>query len=402
MHIAYLHYLYGQDSALNHVRQFSAAARRLGHRLDVVAMNLAPPERRPHGAASRPWLRIRAAIKRRLSRYLHEVKELAWNPRYVAREIRLLRALGCPDVLLVRDDALTASCVPVARRLDLPLVLEVNAPAAEAGLYLDQYWHLPGVAGWLERWKLRRADGVTVVSGALRDYLVERHDLSAAKVTVVPNGADLERFRPDVAADPQLPAAFLERGGGPVVGFVGSFQAWHGSELLAEMIAAVAAARPGVRFLLVGGGPGLAALRARTAALGARVHSTGPVPHARVPGLVAALDVAVVPQAGFYMSPLKVIEWMAAGRAVAAPRLGPLEELIDDGEHGLLFPPGDRAALIRAVLTLIDDPDLRARLGAAAAARARADLSWSDNARRVLAACEAAIARHGERRKRAA
>lgn len=388
MHIAYLHYLYGDASALNHVRQFAEAARQLGHRVDVHAMNLGPSVDDGDGGPPAPssvGQRLRGVLKRHLGYFLHEPKELVWNLTYMRRETELLRREP-PDVLLVRDHTLTASAPTVARRLGLPLVIEVNAPAAEAGLYLDDYLHLPWISEWLEGHKLRRADAVTVVSGALRDFLVKQHGLSPDTFDVVPNGADLERFHPELPSDPDLPDNL--RGDAPVVGFVGSFEKWHGTDLLAAMVCRVGEARDDVHFLLVGDGPERVDVERATAGLGDRVHFTGKVPHSRVPGLVAAFDVGVVAEAGFYMSPLKLFEWMAAGRAAVAPCYGPLEEVIDDGVHGLLFPPRDIDTLCGAVLRLLDDGALRQRLGRAAAERAHGSLSWQDNARRVLAACE--------------
>ena len=112
------------------------------------------------------------------------------------------------------------------------------------------------------------------------------------------------------------------------------------------------------------------------------------------PGLVASLDVGVMPESNFYGSPLKVIEWMAAAKAVVAPSYAPLTDVIDHGVHGLLFAPGDLSSLVASVIQLIDEPHLRHSLGRAAAARVRAELTWTDNARRVLSACEAARQRH--------
>jgi glycosyltransferase involved in cell wall biosynthesis len=486
MRIAYLHYLYGDDTALHHVRQFAAAAAALGHQIEVHAINLAPPpltlpplapppvrpgaaagsSRRPAATVTR---RLRWAARQRLGRYLHEPKELVWNALYVHHELALLAASPRPDVLLVRDHALTASTAVVASRLGLPLVYEINAPAAELALYFDEHLHLPLVAGWLEGFKLRRADAVTTVSTALREHLLVRHRLrgwAADKIVVVPNGADLAAFRPDnepsalargllgigagnsggaecagesgrarraadtgcVSATGPARAVGGERGmlmaarvveasganeangganganggggdghgtgaGEAVIGFVGSFQKFHGVELLADMALRVAALRQRVRFLLVGDGPGAAAVRHRLAPLGERVVMTGAVPHAAVPGLVAAFDVGVLPETSFYACPLKVIEWMAAGKAVVAPRHGPLGEVLVDGEEGLLFPPRDLGALVAAVVRLVDRPALRRRLGAAAAARAGASLAWTDNARRVVAVLDQARGR---------
>jgi glycosyltransferase involved in cell wall biosynthesis len=389
MHIAYVHYLIEEDTGRHHAAQFAEAARSLGHRVDVHAMNFASSA--PAGASRRAVLR--SLLKGRLSYWLHEPKEILWNPLYVRREIRLLQDAR-PEVLLVRDHLLTASCVSVARRLGIPLVLEFNAPAEESGLYLREYMHLPWVGRTLERYKVRRADALTVVSTTLKSLMVRNYKVNPERVTVVPNGADLSRFRPDAIPDPEVtwPA-----GAGPVIGFVGSFRTWHGTGMLAAMVREIARARPATCFLLVGDGPELAAVRAALGSLGPRVRFTGRVPHGRVPGLTAAFDIGVLPETLFYGSPLKVVEWMAAGRGIVAPGYAALADIVEDGAHALTFRPGDAGEFTRAVLRLVDDAGLRSRLGRAAALKASTSLSWADNARRVVGACHQAVLRRAGR-----
>ena len=385
MHLAYLHYLCDGASGLNHVRQFATAAQALGHELDVYAMNLAPRDASGSAGSSAAWT-LREGLKKRFGRYLHEPKELYWNIRYARRETKLLQSKR-PDVLLVRNHLLTASCVWVARRLELPLVIELNAPAAESRLYWDEYSHVPLVPEWLEAWKLRRADSVTVVSTALKNHVIDQYSLSESKLTVVPNGADVATFHPDAAPDPEVSSQLADA---TVVGFVGSFQKFHGSDLLGRMAQQLGSARTDVAFLFVGEGPEVHALRQQTKSLGGRIIFTGGVQHSRIPGLVACMDIGVMPQSNFYGSPLKVLEWMAAGKAVVAPRYGPLEEIMEDGVEGLLFPPEDHAALIDCVTRLAERPDLARSLGQAAAARVRSSLTWEHNASRVLQACQQA------------
>jgi glycosyltransferase involved in cell wall biosynthesis len=392
VHIAYLHYLSESDTAQHHVRQFVSAARGLGHIVDVYPMNPGTGGEAAHDSAGLSQ-RLRQSLKRHLSYALHEVKEVALNVGYVRQERRLLETRR-PDVLLVRDAGFTVSYFHASRRLGIPLAMEVNAPAAESRLYLDQYWHLPIVPEWLEAVKIRHADAVIVVSSALRDHLAERSGRPPEQFVVAPNGADPHRFHQALVPDPDVERAL---GGGPVVGFVGSFQKFHGSELLATLMTEVTAARPAARFLLIGDGPDAGAVERRARELGGRALFQGRVSHEQIPRLVAAFDVGVMPESNFYGSPLKVLEWMAAGRGVVAPAYGPLRELIEDGVDGLLFPPGDAQGLVRAVLRLTDDRELRQRLGRAAAARVRSSLTWRHNAARVLGACEHAIASHQRR-----
>jgi glycosyltransferase involved in cell wall biosynthesis len=138
---------------------------------------------------------------------------------------------------------------------------------------------------------------------------------------------------------------------------------------------------------VVGDGPARAALERQAAASGLadRVRFTGLQGREEIPALVAGFDVALQPRVVDYASPLKIFEYMAAGRAIVAPDQENIREILSDGETALLFDPSRPEAMWQAILRLAGDADLRHRLGAAAAAEiARRDLTWSGNARRVV------------------
>jgi glycosyltransferase involved in cell wall biosynthesis len=385
MRISYLHYLYDEPSGMLHVEQFAAAARRLGHDVRVHAMNLAPHNGNgvPLAHAAREWL------KPVLSRYLHEPKELMWNPRYVARELACVRA-DQPDVLLVREHHLTFAEVVVRAITGVPLVLEINAPADESAAYFDEYAHVPGAGALTERLKLRYADRIVVVSEALRQFLAHSRGVAADKIVANPNGADCDRFRPDV--DGTAVRRHYGFADDIVVGLVASLQPWHGPDLIKGVLAALA--RPGLRFLLVGSGRGWADLRqwVETHAWASNIAFAGGVAHDQVPAHVAAMDIALVPEAGFYQSPLKVFEYMAAARAIVAPAYEPLKEVIRHESDGLLFTPRDLRSCVASIERLAGDAALRQRLAASARQRVTAELTWEHNAQRVVDACAAALA----------
>lgn len=385
MHLAYFHFLGPGAPGLVHVNEFAAATRGLGNRLDVHAMKLDPGFRA--GGSGEPG---GASTMRRLaSRYLHEPRKVIENVPFSHRQREILKR-SAPDVVLVRNHTFEASCGWVSRLLRLPYVIEFNAPAFESRRYFDQYAHLPRLPEALESWKLRQADSVTVVSSDLKSHIVATHHLEPTKVFVNPNGANTESFSPGNPRDSEVNARFA---GSPVVGFVGSFQKWHGIDLLSGLVMRLARRFPEARFLFVGSGPCLTSLKEDTAPLGERVLFTGRVEHERVPGLVSSLDVAVMPESNPYGSPLKVLEWMAAGRTIVAPQYGPLEDIIDSEIHGRLFPPGNQEALVAAVSELMENQELRTSLGLAAAARVSAELTWEHNAERALEACRFAVQR---------
>lgn len=389
MNLAYIHYLAGDAPALSHVNQFREAARGLGHRVDLLAPESA--SRELPGPADAP-----SPARRLAARYGREPRLLARNLGRRRREEEALREMNC-DLVLARHDLLTCSAAVAARHLDLPLVLEVNAPVAESRLYFDEYWHMPIVAERMEAWLLRQADGVTVVSSALKRHLDERTAGRGVEPVVVPNGVDTDLFHPRVPLDAEVVERLQHR---PVVGFVGSFQRFHGADLLAQTMEQLAEKRPDIGFLLVGDGPDAEAARQCATQLGDRALFLGNVPHARVPGLVRCIDIALLPATASYCSPLKIMEWMASGCAVVAPATDPMHEVIEHGVEGLLFTPGDRRGLIAAIERLADEPGLRTKLGEAATRRARLELTWTDNARRILEVCETARERWRARKRR--
>ena len=385
MHLGYLHFLGPEAPGLIHVDEFVRATRALGHRIDVHAMRHGPGRGSSNGQSSRQVSKLR----RSASRYLHEPKKVLENLPFSVRQRGMLHK-EMPDVVLVRNHTFEASSRWVTRSLGLPHVIEVNAPALESRVYFDQYAHLPVIPEVLEGWKLRRADSLTVVSSSLKSHFVETLEVEPEKVFVNPNGANVESFGRDLPCDSEVTARFDRH---VVVGFVGSFQEWHGIGLLSSMMVRLASIHPDIRFLFVGAGPSMSSLQEDAGALGERVLFTGRVDHGRLPGLVSCLDIAVMPESNPYGSPLKVLEWMAAGTSVVAPRYGPLEDIIDSDVHGLLFPPKDLEALVAAVSMLVDNPELRRRLGQAAADRVCRELTWEHNADRALEACRFALRR---------
>jgi glycosyltransferase involved in cell wall biosynthesis len=141
----------------------------------------------------------------------------------------------------------------------------------------------------------------------------------------------------------------------------------------------------------VGEGPAREDLerRARAAGVFERVHFAGRRDHDRIPALLPAFDVALLPAINPYASPLKLHEYMASSLPVLAPDQPNLREILGDGENALLVPPEDGPALTSALGRLVGDPDLRRRLGEAARRTiVERDLTWRGNARRVIRAVQ--------------
>jgi glycosyltransferase involved in cell wall biosynthesis len=179
-----------------------------------------------------------------------------------------------------------------------------------------------------------------------------------------------------------------------VVGFSGTFGLWHGIPTLARALPRIVAARPTVHWLLIGDGPlrPLVDNAIREHHVEERVSLPGLVPHAEMPGYLAACDIVISPHAKqadggeFFGSPTKLFEYMAAGRPIVASGVGQIANVLEDERSALLVPPDDTDALCDAILRLVDDACLRSRLGQTARVAAVERHTWRQNAERVLAA----------------
>jgi len=328
------------------------------------------------------------------------------DPRYVAQLVHWLTLVGYSrdlvdaaarvpaDVVYHRYALGSYAGLELARRLDVPLVLEFNG----SEIWAMQHWgsgRLPLLGGLaaLERRNLTDASLIVVVSDPLQDQLVGQ-GIDRNRILVNPNGVDLEMLADARSRSPAEWRARLELPDAPTVGFVGTFGLWHGVKLLPELIERVAALAPQARWVLIGGGPLHSEVADEIGRRGFadRVALTGIVPRTRAPELLAACDICVSPHVPnpdgtpFFGSPTKLFEYMGLGRAIVASDLDQIGEVIDDGRTGLLTPPGDVPAAARAVARLLDDEDLRGRLGAAALREAEERYSWDAHVRRILEA----------------
>ena len=210
----------------------------------------------------------------------------------------------------------------------------------------------------------RRADAVVAVSPTDRLRMIELERIPPDKVVVVPNGIP---DRP--VGDPEY--ARQELGLTPsdsVVGTVCGLRPEKELETALRALGRLASQRPGLRFLVVGDGPERTRLERLADELGVPTTFLGHRPNDEVPDLLAAMDVLVL-SSRFEGMPLAVLEWMAAGKAIVASRVGGIPAILEDGKEAFLIPPRDYISFANAIELLLDDPAERQRLGEAAQRR---------------------------------
>ena len=389
----------GDKGASVHVREFVTALARHGHEIVLLCANLGEGNAPPPGtlieipvetdvsALEREclgWGLPLTALDDQTTR--RELQRLAYDRSFCAHALAAFVKQGFrPDFIYERHALFHSAGGTVARSLGIPRILEVNAPLIREqeqfrGLVLKDIATIAEIASF------READCIIAVSDEIARF-VGSCGIEAKKILTVPNGVDTDFFNPNVGG-----AAIRQRygiGNNPVIGFIGSFKPWHGIDFLIDGFIAMAHKHPDVHLLCVGEGPELTRAKERIALRGLdrRAFFTGRIPHADVPGHLAAMDISVAPylsQANFYFSPLKIVESLAVGTPVVAPRIGQIEMLVDDEETGLLFEPDDNNDFVEKALSLIADEERRRLMSERARTRANSDFSWEKAGGRVL------------------
>ncbi len=313
-----------------------------------------------------------------------------------------------PDLIHAHSPALNGlAALRVGRRRRLPVVYECRAFWEDAAT--DHGTSREGGARYrltraLESHVFRRADAVTCICEGLRQDIQAR-GIPVAKLTVIPNAVDAERFALDVAKDESL-ARELGLDDALVLGFIGSFYSYEGLDLavsavslLGENPARRSSGRGPVHLLLVGGGPQEAQLQEQVAGLGVadRVHFTGRVPHAAVERYYSLVDILVYPRRSMRLTelvtPLKPLEAMAQGKLVLASDVGGHRELIRHGTNGRLFPADDASALASAVGSMLDDRASWDAQRVAGRCFVEQERTWSRSVRRYVDVYERLLCR---------
>lgn len=388
----------GKSGGAIHLRSFVRALGEVGHEVSVVCSCASSPasleaelQARVQPAPRTPWnhsfSHAIAAGNRflgRSTRHNPDAVRVLHNLRFLKVAADAARQFG-PDFIYERYTLWGLAGLRLAKARSIPLVLEVNAPLAYEQERYRAGLTCPPLAGWVERRIWRKADLVIAISESLRRRL-EEAGVAPARTRILPNAADARLFHLNLEGESVRNRFNLH--GRFVVGFVGAFRPWHGVDLMLDGFEEFHREDSSSHLLLVGDGPSrpLYEDKVRKMKLQEAVTFVGGVAHEDVPGFLAAMDVAVAPYPAvedFYYSPLKLFEYMAAGRAVVASRIGQVAEIIVDGVTGLLFDPGDRSGLVSSIRSLRRDAERRIELGRRAA-EACSEHTWNRNAARVI------------------
>ena len=282
------------------------------------------------------------------------------HPAQMSAAIKIGRYLRRQKIDVLSSHQFRASMVasPLAKLAGVPVTIETP--------HIRELWRTrwPKSSFAIDRLAGRFVDFYVAVSESNAQFLIEKKRLPASKIRVIHNGSDLSRFNPGHPAPPELRRSLGFGESDPVVVLIGRLEAQKGHAVLLEALPSVIERFPNLRLVCVGEGALRPELERRVAELRLQssVRFVGFQPNA--PDWFALSAFCVLPS--FYEGlPLVAIECLAAGRAMIATAVDGSPEVIVNGKTGLLVPAGDSAALSEALLKLLSNPELCARLAVA-------------------------------------
>lgn len=238
----------------------------------------------------------------------------------------------------------------------------------------------------VRRWIDRRLDPITDayfgVAEAQRPFMVGELGFPDDKITIVHNGVDPAPFAPPASRPPDR---------APTVGILAALRPEKDHATFLRAAARVVAARPEIRFLIVGDGPCRNEIEALITELGLDDHVllTGSRPD--VAHLLHSMDVVALSSHTVECFPMALLEAMAAARPAVCTAVGGIPEMLVDGVTGLLVPPRDPQALADGLLDVLSDPERARKMGRAGRERVESEFTLDRSVRATQDALDTVV-----------
>ncbi len=344
----------------NHVLHLAAELLRLGHEV-VVVTHRAPPM--PNGATGQvespvPVERLAGSL------LVFREHDIAIDPRMVA-SFKALLDRSRFDIVHGQSEGsyLVYEALAVARQRGIVTVLTRhsmirNKPAIVRPFLVS-----------LTKLLARRADGLIAVSHACAEESAGFPGL----MRVIPNGVDLGEFKPMPVERDRLRAELGFAADDVVLGYVGRLHTTKGIPLLLDVFDGLRHDDPRLKLLLAGPGPLRDSIAERAAASAGAIRLLDPLPFDKIAALLNVFDVFVFPSKGEAFG-ISLLEAMACGLPLVAFGRWGVKDLVRDGETGLLA--DDPTDFVKKLRFLVDDGQLRGKLGEAARKKVEVVFSW--------------------------
>lgn len=281
--------------------------------------------------------------------------------------------------------------IKYAMEKQIPFILEYNG----SEVWASENWGGRVLKGYtiskkIELLTFQKADLIVCVSSPLKDQLIDL-GIDPQKILVNPNGVNPDMYYPEVEG-----ITIRKKYGIPsdkiVVGFIGTFGAWHGADILAEAFVQALKSNQNIHLLLIGDGIKMPEVKAIIKSAGIEVSCTitGIVPQSEGPNYLAGCDILVSPQTRnpdgtpFFGSPTKLFEYMAMGKAIITSNMDQMAEIFKNEETAILCEPGNIKELAEAIRRLAENKSLRQKLGRNARIEVCSNYTWKKHTEKII------------------
>lgn len=368
-----------------HIREMIRAFEGEGHTVVPLIMGGHEAPEEPSGRQAEKPLSLKQRLKKFIPNIVWQTAKdlsLVRFDRQASAKLEALIAREKPDLIYERGFYMMTSGVRAAKKYGIRHILEMNAPYEEERIEMEGASMLQFLGRRRTRMQVESTSKLVVVSNAMAEYVTALYPFSAPKLLVLPNAIRADFEPPDEANIVQLRRQWGidDR---TVIGFIGSIFKYHGVDVLLDAFAALSEQAQDRSLLIVGDGAILDELKARAAERGIqdRVVFTGRVSHEEAFTYIGAMDIAVMPTSNWYGSPVKIFEYGIMRKAIVAPDVGPVHDVIQHQVHGLI---ATRENLQAALSELLDDAHKRERMAEAFYQKVKSEHTWAVNARKTV------------------
>ncbi len=365
-----------------HMREMINAWESQGHEVSKVIGGQKPKTSNKSQAASGRKSRLKKLIPSLIWESLKDFQLLKHDVR-MAAGLKAAIADFQPDLVYERMAYLQTSGVNVAREMGVKHILEMNAPYPEERVAFSGKSVFLAKARKAEKKVWKATHGISVVSSALKSYILEKYPKASEKVAVIPNAISPTSF--DQNGDDMRQKLGLNDE--LVIGFLGSIFPYHGVDTLIQAFSSFRD-RTDLRLLIVGDGETLGAMKELCSALDItdKVIFTGAVPHANVGSYIRTMDICCMSRSNWYGSPVKIFEYGLFEKAVLAPDVIPVRDVMSETD-GILVDDSIQST-IKGLQRLVESEELRKWVASNWHQKVLANYTWDKAATKTLSLCE--------------
>lgn len=388
MKILYHHRTRGRGAEGVHITGICDALGKLGHDVSLLSFPGSEPDLSKSDSPSltkkenkKSFFAKLAEATKLMPQFVFELFEIGYNALAYKRLSDASKEKN-PDFIYERYSLFTFAGLMYAKRNKLPFVIEVNDSAlVERVRPLKLKWF----AKKIEKYVFERADGIVFISSEFQK-LASKEYKNISKSIVSPNAANIEHFKHDLLSNSEAKDKLEISQDKTIVGYTGAFVHWHGIDWFVEEIIDKLHDHPNLVLLLIGDGVAYEPIKAMVEKhnLSDQVILTGRIAHTELSAYMSAMDFGILPDSNTYGSPMKLFEFMAMGKAMVLPNFTPITEVVADDQTGWLFGTGNKQMCVNKVLSLYQDKEELARVGANAREYIVNERQWTNNAEDLL------------------